>query len=150
MYIVQKLLWPLLISFIQHASASANYKLTSVYYGNEGWSMNEIGYLSTWTGKPPTTILVFTDWCNASMANLFNFQLKNIWNNQSIPVITWELFACNGSSRPGIIKSVGNHSYDDYINAFGTSLKMWLAGNDGILGNSDDRRAYLRLGMQSD
>lgn len=110
--------------------------------------MNEIGSLSSWTGKHPTTVLLFTDWCNASMPNLFNFQLNNIWNNQSIPVITWELFECAGSSRPGIIRSVVNNSYDSYINDFGNRLKLWLSGIDGILGNADDRRAYLRLGRK--
>lgn len=123
-----------------------NYKLTSVFYGNQGWSMDQIGYFSSWTGKQPTVIALFTDWCNGSMVDLFTFQLNNIWNNYSIPLITWELFGCGGTSQPGIMKSVGNNFYDIYINQFGDNLKMWLAGNDGILGNSDDRRVYLRLG----
>ena len=129
------------------AQATVTYKLTSVYYGNQGWSMNQIENLSSWTGKRPTVVLLFTDWCNTSMNNLFNIQLNNIWNNRSIPLITWELFGCGGSSQPGIIKAVNNNSHDAYLNQFGNRLKTWLAGNDGIFGNNDDRRAYLRLGM---
>jgi hypothetical protein len=80
------------------------------------------------------------------MNNLFNIQLNNIWNNGSIPLITWELFQCGGVSQPGIIKLVNTSLYDTYINQFGDHLETWLAGNDGIIGNNDDRRAYLRLG----
>ncbi|CAF5130922.1 unnamed protein product, partial [Rotaria sp. Silwood1] len=107
--------------------------------------MNEIEYISSWIGKRPIVILLFTDWCNTSMNNLFNYQLNNIWNNQSIPVITWELFGCSGSSQPGIMSLVRNNTYDAYIDQFGNRLKTWLAGTDGVLGSSDDRRAYLRL-----
>ena len=125
---------------------TANYRLTSVFYGNQGWSMNEIDDLSTWTGKRSTVVVLFTDWCNGSMIDLFNSQLNNIWNKSAIPLITWEPFACGGASLPGIMKLVRNNFYDTYITQFGDKLRTWLAGNDGILGNADDRRAYLRLG----
>ncbi|CAF1136851.1 unnamed protein product [Rotaria sp. Silwood1] len=125
--------------------ATINYKLTSIYYGNQGWSMDEIEYFSSWTSQRPTVIVLFTDWCNGSMIDLFNTQLNNIWNNHSIPLITWEPFECGGASQPGIMKLVRNNVYDTYINQFGNRLQTWLAGNDGILGNTDDRRVYLRL-----
>lgn len=123
-----------------------NYRLTSVFYGNQGWSMDEIDNLSTWTGKRPTVVVLFTDWCNGSMIDLFNSQLNNIWNNSGIPLITWEPFGCGGASLPGIMKLVRNNVYDAYITQFGDKLRIWLAGIDGVLGNADDRRAYLRLG----
>ncbi|CAF4195040.1 unnamed protein product [Rotaria socialis] len=120
-------------------------KMPAIYYGNQGWAMNDIQSFSSWVGKHPIVILLFTDWCNGSMYNLFNYQLKNIWDNGSIPAITWEAFKCGGSSQPGIMSLVRNHTYDTYINQFGDYLAAWLAGMDGVLGNSDDRRAYLRL-----
>ena len=46
------------------------------------------------------------------------------------------------------MKLVNNNTFDGYINQFSDRLKRQLAGNDGILGNNDDRRAYLRLGME--
>ena len=45
------------------------------------------------------------------------------------------------------MKLISNGTFDAYINAFSNRLKQWLAGPDGIYGNDDDRRAYLRLGM---
>ena len=46
------------------------------------------------------------------------------------------------------MKLINNNTFDGYINQFSDSLKRWLAGNDGIYRNNDDRRAYLRLGMK--
>lgn len=137
----------LVVVYLDPAIAS-NYKLTSVYYGNQGWAMNELEHLSSWTGKHSTTVLLFTDWCNGSMTNLFNIQLSNIWNNRSIPIITWEPILCNHVNQPGIMKLVSINVYDSYIDSFANKLKTWLAGNDGIYGNNDDRRAFLRLGTR--
>lgn len=108
--------------------------------------MNEIEQISSWTGKRPMTVLIFTDWCNSSASNLFNIQLSNIWNNGSIPIITWEMFGCSGSSTPGIINTIINGSYDEYINQFGNRLRNWLSGTDAVYGTADDRRVFLRLG----
>jgi hypothetical protein len=136
------------ISLTKNVDAAVNYKLTSIFYGNEGFSMDQIDNLSSWVGKRPAVIVLFTDWCAGSMDNLFNIQLPNMWNKKTIPLITWQLFGCGGSSQPGIMKLVHNNVYDAYINQFGDRLKAWLAGNDGIFGSNDDRRAYLRLGMK--
>lgn len=143
----------LLLLFVTRVAtiyAASGDKLTSIFYGNQGWSMNEIEYLTSWTGKRPTVVVLFTDWCNGSMIDLFNTQLNNIWNNQSIPLLTWEPFGCGGANQPGIMKLVRNNIYDTYINQFGNKLRLWLAGTDGIIGNADDRRIYLRLGEEFD
>jgi len=75
-----------------------------------------------------------------------------IWNHSSIPIITWKVANCNhgDGGDPGIMKLVANGTHDPYINYFGDRLKQWLAGPDGIYGNDDDRRAYLRPGMEFD
>jgi hypothetical protein len=147
-FLNQILLVFLFILSINNIDAAVNYKLTSIYYGNQGLSMDEVRNLSSWVGKRQTVVVLFTDWCNGSMNNLFNMQLNNIWNNKSIPLITWQITGCGGRKHPGIMKLIHNHSYDTYINQFGDLLKIWLAGNDNILGSNDDRRAYLRLGMK--
>ncbi|CAF1233255.1 unnamed protein product, partial [Rotaria sordida] len=58
------------------ACGTVSTKLPAIYYGNQGWAMIETEYISSWIGKRPI--------------------LNNIWNNQTIPVITWELFGCGG------------------------------------------------------
>ncbi len=133
---------------INNLDTAVKYKLTSIYYGNQGLSMDEIGNVSSWVGKRQTVVVLFTDWCSGSMTKLFNTELNNIWNNKSIPLITWQITGCDGKKLPGVMKLIHNNSYDTYINEFGDRFKTWLAGNDSILGNNDDRRAYLRLGMK--
>ena len=54
---------------------------------------------------------------------------------------------CGGTSQPGITGAISNHPYDVYVHQFGDHFRTCLWSNDGILGNADDRRAYLRLGM---
>ena len=107
--------------------------------------MNEVRNISSWLGKHQTVVVSFTDWCNYSMIDLFNSKLDNLWNNQSIPLITWQLFLCNYKSQPGVIKLVNNHIFDLYLDQFSDHLKNWLAGNDSIYGTDDDRRIYIRL-----
>jgi hypothetical protein len=138
------LLFVLILS-IKVETEAVNYKLTAIHYGNQGWDMDQVGNLSLWLGKHPTTVVLYTDWCNTSMNSLFYTQLKHIWDSQSIPSITWGLYECNGLSQPGIIKLVNNNTFDAYLNQFSDRLKKWLAGNDGIYGTDDDRRAYIRL-----
>lgn len=75
-----------------------------------------------------------------------DIQLHNIWNNGTVPLLTWQMVDCDGSRHPGVVKLVNNRTFDLYINTFADRLKQWLAGNDGVYGNDDDRRIFLRLG----
>jgi mannan endo-1,4-beta-mannosidase len=147
-FLNQILLLIFFISSMKNVDTTVNYKLTSIYYGNQGLSMDEIGNLSSWVGKRQAVVVLFTDWCSGSMNNLFNILLDNIWNNKSVPLITWQITGCDGRKQPGIMGLIHNNSYDTYINQFGDRLKIWLAGSDQIYGNNDDRRAYIRLGMK--
>jgi mannan endo-1,4-beta-mannosidase len=104
--------------------------------------------MSSWIGKRPGVILYTTYWCSPGIPYLFDIRLPNIWNNKSIPLITWTLQGCDGSGKPGIVKLVNNNTFDAYINEMGDHLKKWLSGNDGIYGNDDDRRLYLRFGRK--
>jgi hypothetical protein len=110
--------------------------------------MDQVANLTSWVGKGQAVVVFFTNFCNYTMNTLFDTQLNNIWSNKSIPLMTWEFFECGGKSEPGITILIHNNTFDTYINQFGDRLKTWLAGNDGIYGNGDDRRIYLRLGMK--
>ncbi len=132
----------------KHIDAKANSKLTSIFYGVGGWHMEQIGNISLWLGKHPTVIVFFTDWCNNSIPNMFNMQLNNLWKSGSIPLLTWTVYDCTYKPKPGIIKLVNNNTFDSYLDEYSDRLKIWLAGNDSIYGNDDDRRIYIRLGMK--
>jgi hypothetical protein len=139
----QILLLLVFISSIKTGDAAINYKLTSIckeYRGN----------VTSWVGKRQAIIEWYVDWCNNSMRWFFPDDVNTTWYRSSIPLITWVPIECGGVEQPGIMKLVNNNTFDGYINQFSDRLKQWLAGNDGIYGNNDDRRAYLRLGTKLD
>jgi len=133
------LLLTIFLCSIKHINA-INYKLTSIFQNAQ-----TLANFSQWIGKDQTTDLFYTDWCEKSSDIIFNNVLVNMWNNKTIPLITWMMQGCGSSGPPGITKLVNQGVYDGYINEFSDRLKEWLAGNDSIYGNEDDRRAYLRL-----
>ena len=124
-------------------------RLTSVFYGSQGWNMDEVRNFQYWLGKNQSVVVLFTDWCDGNSYNLFNHQIPNIWNTGHIPLITWEMKPCGSATVTDITVRIGrNGEFDAYIWSFGNQLKKWLSGPDGIYGNGDDRRVYLRPGHE--
>jgi len=120
--------------------------LLGVYYGDQGWKMDQVKALEGWQGKRDAVVVLFTafDTSNHGMTNLFGQQLPNIWANGNVPLITWEPYTSRNT--PADIESkIAAGSYDSYLLAWGGRLRTFLAGPDGAYGNADDRRVYLRL-----
>jgi mannan endo-1,4-beta-mannosidase len=141
----------LFLVLVPSRANAADSMLLGVYYGNQGWKMDQVRALERWQQKPHATILLFTNFCNRQqvMDNLFGQQLPNIWNNHNVPIVTWELYLCSSSTTPKDIEvRVARGDYDSYIATWVGRLKTWLSGLDGMYGNDDDRRAYLRLGHE--
>jgi mannan endo-1,4-beta-mannosidase len=125
--------------------------LLGIYYGNQGWKMEQVQAMESWQGKGHAVVNMFTNWCNQTkiMNNLFSQQLPNIWNNKNVPMVTWEPFLCNAASTPADVEvRAGNGEYDAYLNSWATRLKTFLSGADGTFGTADDRRVYIRLGHE--
>lgn len=140
----------LFICLAQPASAATG-TLLGVYYGNQGWKMDQVQALESWQAKKHAVVIMFTDWCSQTkgMDNLFNQQLLNIWNNKNIPMITWEMTICTTAGTPDNVEvRAASGEYDAYINTWATRLKTFLSGPDGAYGTADDRRVYLRLGHE--
>ncbi|WP_052351786.1 glycoside hydrolase family 26 protein [Deinococcus pimensis] len=118
--------------------------LLGVYYGNQGWRMDQVQALEQWSGRKNAAVLLFTDWCSRNIKNLFAQQLPNIWNNRNVPIVTWEPFLCSGDSDDIEVR-IARGEFDGYVTTWAEKLRSFLAGTDGIYGSSDDRRVYLRL-----
>lgn len=120
--------------------------LLGIYYGNQGWAMDDVRALEDWQGKKNAVVELFTNWNSSTTVinNLFNQQLLNIWNNQNVPLITWEPYI-TGITPADIEARIANGDYDSYINTWAERLKTFLSGPDDIYDTSDDRRVYLRL-----
>ena len=123
--------------------------LVGVYYGNQGWAMDQVRALEAWQGKRHAVVNLFTNWDGSTKtkSNLFAQQLPNIWANGNVPLITWEPFT--GKATPADIeRRVAAGGYDAYVTDWAGRLRNFLNGPDGESGTSDDRRAYLRLGHE--
>lgn len=123
--------------------------LLGIYYGNQGWKMEQVQAMESWQGKKHAVVNLFTDWTNTSkvMNNLFGQQLPNIWNNGNVPMVTWEPFTAAQTPNDVEVR-IAAGQYDAYINTWAGKLKVFLSGPNGIYGDADDRRAYLRLGHE--
>ena len=123
--------------------------LLGTYYGNQGWSIESVKAMESWQGKKNTVVNLFTNWDSApqTIDNLFKQQLPTLWTNGNIPLVTWEpQLAQNTPDNIEVLIAQGQ--FDAYITDWATQMKKFLSGTDGLYGNTDDRRAYLRLGHE--
>jgi beta-mannanase len=144
-----------LVAVLTRPASAGTAALLGVYAGNQGWNMDQVRDLEGWQGKKHAVVNMFTNWCNRpeDMDNLFSQQLLNIWNNQNVPMITWEPYLCSPDATPTDVEvRAANGAYDAYFHAWAARLKGFLSGPDGVYNTADDRRAYLRMGheMNSD
>lgn len=135
----------LALAFVAPATAQT---LLGVYYGNQGWNIDQLRAMESWQRKRNAVVNLFTDWCSRTktLDNLFNQQLPALWANGNVPLVSWEPYICSSSATPADVEvRAARGDYDAYIGAWADRMKKWLSGPDGIYGNADDRRAYLRL-----
>jgi hypothetical protein len=128
-----------------HAQGQA---LLGIYYGNQGWKMDQVRAMEAWQGKRHAVVNLFTDWCNRTktLDNLFNQQLPSIWANGNVPVVTWEPYLCSPSATPNdVTVRAARGDYDAYLNAWADRMVKFVRGPDGSLHSADDRRVYIRL-----
>jgi len=133
------------------AAPIADTVLLGIYYGNQGQDMDGVRDLEGWQGKKSAVVNMFTNWCESpgAIEELFERQLLNIWDNGSVPMVTWEPFLCSPDQTPDDVEvRAAAGEYDVYLGAWADHLKAFLGGSDGTYGTSDDRRAYIRLGHE--
>lgn len=134
---------PVILAVAAGANGQA---LLGVYYGNQGWKMDQVQAMEAWLGKKHAVLNLFTDWANSTkvMNNLFGLQLPAIWQNGNVPMITWEPFTAARTPADVEVK-IAAGQYDAYVRTWAGRLKVFLSGADGVFGTADDRRVYLRL-----
>lgn len=136
------------LAAVQLAAAAQAQALLGVYYGNQGWKMDQVRAMEAWQGKRHAVVNIFTDWCNRTkdLDNLFRQQLPNVWANGNVPMLTWEPYLCSPAATPADVEArAARGDYDAYLMAWADRLKAFVSGPDGSLGTADDRRAYIRL-----
>ncbi len=130
------------------AAAAQGQALLGVYYGNQGWKMDQVRAMEAWQGKRHAVVNLFTDWCSRSktLDNLFRQQLPNIWASGNVPMVSWEPYLCSPAATPADVAArAARGAYDAYLNTWADRMRAFLSGPDGSLGTADDRRVYIRL-----
>ena len=138
----------LVLCVLPLVAAAQGQALLGVYYGNQGWKMDQVRAMEAWQGKRHAVVNLFTDWCNRSknIDNLFRQQLPNIWASGNVPVVSWESYLCSRSATPANVAArAAAGEYDAYLNTWANRMKAFISGPDGNLGTADDRRVYIRL-----
>ena len=127
---------------------AAGSMLLGIYYGNQGWKIDQVQAVESWQGQKHAVVNLFTNWDSkaTTMNNLFGQQLINVWNNKNVPLVTWEPAFTNSADNIEVL--IANGQYDSYINTWADKMKTFLSGPDAVYGTADDRRAYLRLGHE--
>jgi hypothetical protein len=103
-----------------------------------GVMQSYVGVLDGWQGRRDAVLNTYAGW--GLDADLFARVLPGIWNEGSVPSISW--------NPTNMYVDTANGAYDGYLIAFAQQLKRFLAGPDGVYGDGDDRRVYLRLAWE--
>ncbi len=121
--------------------------LLGVYYGNQGWKMQQVRDMESWQAKKFAVVHLYTSWCDSPgvMDELFERQLAGIWENHNVPLVSWELFLCSPAQTPPNVEVLAAQGrYDAYLTRWFDRLRSYLSGDDGVYNTRDDRRLYLR------
>lgn len=123
------------------ASAQASNILLGLFPGTTSFDATR-----AWLGKTPSVQVMFTDFDTRSTAGAMS-TLYRIWNSGSVPLLTWEVFTdINTRTAPSNINYlVARGDYDAYLRDYANRLRDYLDGPDGIYGNGDDRRLFMRF-----
>lgn len=119
--------------------------LLGAFHGkvNSDYVISDVQDLEAWQGKRNAVLVMFTSWDPLVTDTAFEI-IYDIWNHGAVPIVTWE--ANTGANTPANIDAlIANGTYDAYANAWADRMKVFLAGPDGVYGNGDDRRAYMRF-----
>lgn len=168
----------LLVLFVQVSFVLAEnhntQALLGVYYFNNEFDLNmtNINRMEKWLGGGKkgfkhSVLQFFTEWCPAMSMNLdwyttvtVRSHLHTFWSAGSVPLMTWQptcydpslnsqsLISKSIKTPDNFLVQIGSGMHDSYIYKMIEEIKDFLAGPDGVYGNRDDRRMYMRLGHE--
>lgn len=102
------------------SSIASAQTLLGVYYGKEGWAMDDVTRLESWQGKKNAVIGLYSNWTETSEGLLFTYQLPYIWEHGNVPLITWEPYLA-GTTPDNIETRIAQGEYDSYLDSWGKS-----------------------------
>jgi beta-mannanase len=103
----------------------------------------QIAPFDTWVGSKLPIVQLYDNFCGTW---IWDYPLPT-WAQQSIPFITFqpEQPTCGSTTPSEFPTLIAEGKYDDYLKQFLGNAKTFLSGPNGIYGDDDDRRIYLRF-----
>ncbi|HIQ05018.1 MAG TPA: hypothetical protein EYH31_04880 [Anaerolineae bacterium] len=113
-----------------------------VYYGNQGWNVDDLALMEDWQGKTDSVVLLYQ---GANPDNQQPFpadQLDAIWNDGHTPLVTWELRGTEAITD--IISYIHNGGLDAYFSTWAAAAAAWCA-RPWVVGDQHGRQRSLLL-----
>lgn len=140
------------VHFVDAAEITATppHALLGVYdapFGATG-DATELRAMEAWQRKEHAVVGLYTNWSREAADRLFATQLPATWAEGSIPMVSWMPWM--GNDRDVDYNAeIASGSQDSYIIEWATRMRSFLSGADGIYGNGDDRRVFLRFAHEA-
>lgn len=122
-------------------------EMSSVMWGiyDDPAQMKRLHEMERWLGAHHPVQTVFTPWNEGAIDGLFERILPRMWDAGRVPLLTWEPYTGQTGSTDERTTRIAAGAFDSYLETWAERLAEWLAGPDGQLGTTDDRRLYLRF-----
>jgi mannan endo-1,4-beta-mannosidase len=102
---------------------------------------------STWIGKKPAVLTLFTDTTPSHAKFLFDFLLDSVWDFGSVPMISLQLHTSKNTPK-NIMELISKGEMDQYFTVWANRLGVFLAGPDKQYNTDDDRKVFIRFGHE--
>lgn len=121
-------------------------RTAGAFLGSVPGSLDRAAAMEQWLDLSLDCQTVFEPWAMDSGEIFALFaRLRAIWEAGRVPLLTWEAFTPTpAATPPAVLPRAADGAFDEYLISWATALVDWLAGPDGELGTTDDRRLYLR------
>jgi hypothetical protein len=128
-----------LICFV-HGCVSIQHIMSGVALS---YNASDVKIMDTWVGKNLTLIQLYDNFCGLW---IWEYPLP-MWDVVGgVPMISFQPEQPNCVSTPsGIAGLIASGQYDTYLDSFIAKTKTFLSGPNGVYGDGDDRRLYMRF-----
>jgi hypothetical protein len=130
-----------LLLFLVHACSSIQHILSGVAIS---YNSTDVTVFDTWVGQNLPLVQLYDDFCGLW---IWEYPLPMWEDVNAVPMITFQPNQpyCNSTSPTNIASLIAEGQFDTYLNSFIDSTKTFLSGPNGVYGDDDDRRIYMRF-----
>jgi mannan endo-1,4-beta-mannosidase len=129
----------ILFGFLRSIFSAQTHVLNGVAWS---YDSNSSTVINEWVGSHMPVVQVYDSFCGFWV---FEY-MSPFWEVRNVPMFTFQptLLDCKNDTK-NTVELIANGEQDTYLNSWLNVTKVWLAGPDGVYGNGDDRRMYLRF-----